>query len=456
VNNLATILSIASSAVLLTFGVDVSAQDSPGYECDNQFGECGTPNQSGGGGGGCGCGGGSILVANTDFGDTYQFADDYDDDGWEDPGDNCPRANNQDQADGDGDGVGDACDNCLNSPNDIQSDIDGDLQGDACDSDMDGDDIPNAEDNCPDVPNPLFTLVEQPDTDGNGVGDACDEDIDGDGLGNLDHTCPLNAAIKAPHQQQLAECFPDLDGDGIDDLHDLCANIFDPDQKDSDSDGLGDGCDPDIDDDGIQNPYDNCADLANATQLDTDRDGSGDSCDDQFCFVVNGDVANCLDPLSSLQAYSPDLLGNTGSEIMLRLFANRENLAMRYDWRLIASPDNSDAYVDQPSGTVPLSTPYEYHYQQDAVPRLLVDEPGNYQVEVTVETVWEDRVSGNVQETRTYVAELNVSGDSQPLPEGSSSSGGSSCSSVGGASVGSAWLLVLGVVGFARRRRRAA
>ena len=55
-----------------------------GFECDNNFGECGTPEQSGGGGGGKG----SVLIANTDLGDTYQHADDYDDDGIEDPSDN--------------------------------------------------------------------------------------------------------------------------------------------------------------------------------------------------------------------------------------------------------------------------------------------------------------------------------------------------------------------------------
>ncbi|MCK5796748.1 MAG: thrombospondin type 3 repeat-containing protein, partial [Deltaproteobacteria bacterium] len=72
-------------------------------------GACGTPQTSGGGG--CGCGGGSILVNNTDLGDTYQYADDYDNDGWEDDTDNCPFNANADQADADGDGAGDACDN---------------------------------------------------------------------------------------------------------------------------------------------------------------------------------------------------------------------------------------------------------------------------------------------------------------------------------------------------------
>ena len=49
----------------------------------------------------CGC---SILVAQTDLGDTYQNADDYDNDGHEDPYDNCVRYYNPDQGDADGDG----------------------------------------------------------------------------------------------------------------------------------------------------------------------------------------------------------------------------------------------------------------------------------------------------------------------------------------------------------------
>ena len=41
------------------------------FECDNNFSDCGTPEQSGGGGGGKG----SVLIANTDLGDSYQSAD---------------------------------------------------------------------------------------------------------------------------------------------------------------------------------------------------------------------------------------------------------------------------------------------------------------------------------------------------------------------------------------------
>ena len=115
------------------------------YECDNNFEECGTPNQSGGGG----AGGGSILIANTDLGDSYQHADDYDDDGIEDPSDNCIRHPNPQQYDRDGDGRGDMCDNCLDTWNPQQENVDGDNLGDVCDSDIDNDQILNNIDECP-------------------------------------------------------------------------------------------------------------------------------------------------------------------------------------------------------------------------------------------------------------------------------------------------------------------
>jgi hypothetical protein len=128
--------------IFLTLLNNISYSQS--YECDNQYEDCGTPDQSGGGGGG----GGSILIANTDLGDSYQHADDYDDDGIEDPSDNCMRQGNPYQYDMDGDGVGDMCDNCLEYYNPAQEDFDGDGLGDECDSDIDGDGIENTSDGC--------------------------------------------------------------------------------------------------------------------------------------------------------------------------------------------------------------------------------------------------------------------------------------------------------------------
>ena len=132
-------------AVLINIICMINVSYSQNYECDNNFGDCGTPEQSGGGG----AGGGSILVANTDLGDTYQHADDFDDDGIEDSSDNCTRIMNTDQVDRDGDGVGDACDNCLEVWNISQEDTDGDSLGDFCDSDDDNDGILDTLDECP-------------------------------------------------------------------------------------------------------------------------------------------------------------------------------------------------------------------------------------------------------------------------------------------------------------------
>lgn len=65
----------------------------------------------------------------------------------------------------------------------------------------------------------------------------------------------------------------------------LCVLYCTPLQRDSDEDGIGNGCDRDIDEDkdGIQDgrpdggyySFDNCPKLPNADQCDTDNDGSG-------------------------------------------------------------------------------------------------------------------------------------------------------------------------------------
>jgi len=103
-------------------------------------------------------------------------------------------------------------------------------------------------------------------------------------------------------------------GDGIGDNSDNCPDVYNPDQLDTDTDGIGNYCDPDADgdtlnndvdpdddndglndndeiavgsdplnpdsdDDGIQDGADNCPSVSNPDQTNSDGDSTGDACD---------------------------------------------------------------------------------------------------------------------------------------------------------------------------------
>jgi hypothetical protein len=435
---------VAALAVFLVVG-NADAQDDPPFECDDNFGECGTPQQSGGGGGG---GGGSILINNTDLGDTYQYADDYDDDGVEDPFDNCPFEANPMQADDDGDDVGTGCDNCPNSFNPDQLDLDGDKIGNVCDADMDGDTFQNWDDICPMNPDPL-----QKDTDDDGLGDACDDDMDGDGVSNLEDNCPL---VSNPDQSDDDPgtwgdaCDDDDDGDGIRNTFDNCPQVANYDQEDADEDGLGNACDADMDGDDVVNYADNCPAVPNVDQEDSDRDGLGDVCDDYYCYVVLDDVDNCLDPEGPFSVYSPPADAGTGEEVRLRLFANRINQPLRYTWRVTSAPGGSSATVHNPTGAASVSTPYEYHYLKDRSVTFVPDQPGTYEIYVTATLVWEDEVTGEVGATAETTTMIEVYGDAIDTMGCTTAPVGHSRSTFGGAFLA----FVVLAAGMALLRRR--
>jgi len=100
-------------------------------------------------------------------------------------------------------------------------------------------------------------------------------DIDGDGLSECQgDNCPNDFDN-------------DIDGDGFCGDVDVCPELFNPDQTDTDGDELGDPCDtcpldPDnnIDGDPFCGDVDNCPAVANPDQSDLDGDLIGDVCDD--------------------------------------------------------------------------------------------------------------------------------------------------------------------------------
>jgi MYXO-CTERM domain-containing protein len=391
-------------------------------ECSTGF--CGTPRDVGGGG--CGCGGGSILINNTDMGQTYSTSDDYDNDGVEDDYDNCPWVANSDQRDSDGDGVGDACDNCPNVANKDQADLDGDGLGDACDPDIDGDGVPNGQDNCPTVPNPSQTM-SCPDS---GKGDACNP------------TCP-GAKLN------------DEDGDGIVDSEDNCPGTYNPDQKDTDGDGLGDACDPDADGDGIPNALDNCPYVANPDQKDSMHCGRGDACNTDpttYCYAANGSFnVQSTFAVGGTAAAAGEKSGaalatefKTGRPIALHLFANRQNAPIRYTWAVATRPDGSGATVGNSWGTVVYSADtYEYHYESGQVPTFTPDVAGSYSLKVVGELVFGDDQYASGPARAEYSVNVVVTGDK--TSSGCTASGGTAAGPLG-------LLLLLGLAVLARRK----
>ncbi|WP_421793825.1 thrombospondin type 3 repeat-containing protein [Hydrocarboniphaga effusa] len=73
----------------------------------------------------------------------------------------------------------------------------------------------------------------------------------------------------------------DTDGDGIPNNVDNCPTVANPNQADSNGDGVGDACTAapaDTDGDGIPNSSDNCPTVPNPDQADSNHDGVGDAC----------------------------------------------------------------------------------------------------------------------------------------------------------------------------------
>jgi MYXO-CTERM domain-containing protein len=410
-----------------------------GGECT---GYCGTPNQSGGGG--CGCGGGSILVNNTDLGDTYQYSDDFDTDGIEDDFDNCPYLANVAQLDSDGDGIGDLCDSCAKVVNPTQIDTDGDGEGDACDIDIDNDGELNEDDNCKLVPNTM-----QIDTDGDKMGDACDTDDDNDLVLDIKDNCPLKhnpLQDNADINKFGDACDADADLDNVPDSKDNCPTIANDKQEDTDKDGIGDACDQDIDNDGVTNLKDNCKFMPNPRQLNADRDELGDACDPKFCFVVRArdnsfDQKQCLDPSATFKVFSPDDTVGTGEPMRLRLFANRPNRAIEYTWMVTDRPAGSVATVESPRGSVNTSSTFEYFYLKGNVARFTPDEPGIYKLKLNASLMFADTANPNWPTESSYVVTVTAEGE------------GSSGCAVGGSASGTG-LILLGLLGLVALRRR--
>jgi len=194
---------------------------------------------------------------------------DSDRDGIPDSTDNCRVVSNPNQRDTDQDSIGDVCDNCPTTFNPNQEDIDRNGKGDACDPGISNKSVITVE-TIPRVPKTgewATYVINASDPDGvalievwenNDLKKRCPTSsceyqsvvtgltlgVGGtviDGAGNI---APWGDVTKNPGAAGFtAGDLNDDDGDGILNRVDNCPQNPNPDQRDSDQDGVGDVCD---------------------------------------------------------------------------------------------------------------------------------------------------------------------------------------------------------------------
>ncbi len=197
-----------------------------------------------------------------------------------------------DNPDSDGDGISDF----EETDGGTAVDTDGDGIIDALDTDSDDDGYPDEDEGTVDRDGDGIPAYRDPDE-----GPGTDDDLDGDGLSNdVEGTIGTDPEDSDSDGDTISDfeetdggTAVDTDGDGVIDALDLDSDgdgLLDEDEGtgDADGDGIPNYRDPDSDDDGILDGEDNCPEVENPDQEDSDGDGIGDACEEGAGVVATG------------------------------------------------------------------------------------------------------------------------------------------------------------------------
>jgi hypothetical protein len=203
-----------------------------------------------------------------------------------------------DLTDPDGDGVFSVYDNCPNMSNSGQADSDQDGEGDDCDVDDDNDAVNDNFDLCQNSRD-SFTSTPQSDYDGDGCEDVQeDDDDDNDGVVDSVDVCPKGQLGGPDYDNDGCKDAEenDDDDDGVLDEQDACRTGQKAWLSSTENDWDQDGC-RDIDEDN-DDDNDGLADILETSQYGTDPnnpDTDGDGLNDSW------EIMNGLDPLKAEQ-----------------------------------------------------------------------------------------------------------------------------------------------------------
>lgn len=123
--------------------------------------------------------------------------------------------------------------------------------------------------------------------EGNEIALGCGSQTSGTAYKTINVAFEWEGLQKARSANYSLDCTPaplDDDSDGVVNNEDNCPQDSNPQQEDSNNNGIGDACEdasaPDADGDGRPDTADNCIDVWNVGQGDADNDGFGNVCDD--------------------------------------------------------------------------------------------------------------------------------------------------------------------------------